>query len=135
MTENKRKGRPLKPAATGTRPGLGLRVSALTKAAIEARALITGRTQSQEAEWLIETALASEFARVSVDRASMIETQSRAAAAWPVAPDRRSALIAALDALLAVSEPGLTDVQRAERIEVCRNAHALADGLLGPDQK
>ena len=50
----KRIGRPIKPALPGERPSLGLKVTAATKALIEALARASGRTQSQEAEFLIE---------------------------------------------------------------------------------
>jgi len=53
----KRIGRPIKPAMPGERPSLGLRVSAATKALVEALAARSGRTQSQEAEFLIERAI------------------------------------------------------------------------------
>ena len=53
----KRIGRPIKPALPGERPSLGLRVTAATKELIEALARASGRTQSQEAEFLIERCL------------------------------------------------------------------------------
>ena len=53
----KRIGRPIKPAQPGERPSLGLKVTAATKALIEALARASGRTQSQEAEFLIERCL------------------------------------------------------------------------------
>jgi hypothetical protein len=53
----KRIGRPIKPALPGERPSLGLKVTAATKALIEALARASGRTQSQEAEFLIERCL------------------------------------------------------------------------------
>lgn len=53
----KRTGRPIKPALPGERPSLGLKVTAATKALIEALARASGRTQSQEAEFLIERCL------------------------------------------------------------------------------
>ena len=57
MTAGKRIGRPIKPALPGERPSLGLKVSAATKALIEALARASGRTQSQEVEFLIERCL------------------------------------------------------------------------------
>jgi hypothetical protein len=54
MTAGKRIGRPIKPALPGERPSLGLKVTAATKALIEALANASGRTQSAEAEFLIE---------------------------------------------------------------------------------
>jgi hypothetical protein len=51
---SKRIGRPIRPALPGERPSLGLKVTAATKALIEALARASGRTQSQEAEFLIE---------------------------------------------------------------------------------
>jgi hypothetical protein len=53
----KRIGRPIKPAVPGERQPLGLRVSAATKALVEALARGAGRTQSQEVEFLIERCL------------------------------------------------------------------------------
>jgi hypothetical protein len=53
----KRIGRPIKPALPGERPSLGLRVTAATKELIETLAQASGRTQSQEAEFLIERCL------------------------------------------------------------------------------
>jgi hypothetical protein len=53
----KRIGRPIKPALPGERPSLGLRVTAATKELIEALARASGRTQSQETEFLIERCL------------------------------------------------------------------------------
>lgn len=53
----KRIGRPFKPAKPRTRAPLGLIVRAEVKARIEAAAKRTGRTQSQEAEFLIERAI------------------------------------------------------------------------------
>jgi hypothetical protein len=55
---NQRKGRPLKVATPGTRVSLGLKVTASTKARIDEAAGLSGRTQSQEAELLIELGLA-----------------------------------------------------------------------------
>jgi hypothetical protein len=56
-TTGKRIGRPLKTALPGERPSLGLKVTAATKALIEALARASGRTQSAEAEYLIERCL------------------------------------------------------------------------------
>ena len=53
----KRIGRPIKPALPGERRSLGLRVTAATKALIEALARASGRTQSQEVEFLVERCL------------------------------------------------------------------------------
>jgi hypothetical protein len=53
-TAGKRIGRPIKPALLGERPSLGLKVTAATKALIETLARASGRTQSAEAEFLIE---------------------------------------------------------------------------------
>jgi uncharacterized protein (DUF1778 family) len=57
MAEKTRIGRPTKPGTSGQRNSLGLRVTAETKHKIEAAALKSGRSQSQEAEFLIEEAL------------------------------------------------------------------------------
>ena len=57
----KPKGRPpvsgVKPALPGERPQLGLKVTAATKALVEALARASGRTQSREVEFLIERCL------------------------------------------------------------------------------
>ena len=58
----KRIGRPTKPGTAGQRNPLGLRVMAETKRRLEAAALKSGRSQSQEAEFLIEQALLEEGA-------------------------------------------------------------------------
>jgi len=59
MSDKKgRIGRPPKTAEPGTRVSLGLKVTAKTKARIDTAARESGRTQSQEAEALIEEALA-----------------------------------------------------------------------------
>lgn len=79
MTNTKRMGRPPKAAEAGTRASLGLKVTAATKAAIDERARISGRTQSQEAEWLIELALASEYVRALGEPGAGIEMQRKAA--------------------------------------------------------
>lgn len=49
-----RRGRPNKPATPGRRSALGLRVTAQIKELLDSRARQSGRTQSQEAELLIE---------------------------------------------------------------------------------
>jgi hypothetical protein len=53
----KPKGRPIKPALPGERPSLGLKVTAATKALIEALAQASGRTQSAEVKFLVERCL------------------------------------------------------------------------------
>ena len=63
MAERKKRiGRPTKPGTAGQRNPLGLRVTAETKRKLEAAALKSGRSQSQEAEFLIEKALLEEEA-------------------------------------------------------------------------
>ena len=63
MAERKKRiGRPTKPGTAGQRNSLGLRVTAEIKRKIEAGALKSGRSQSQEAEFLIEEALLKEEA-------------------------------------------------------------------------
>ncbi len=63
MAERKKRiGRPTKPGTAGQRNSLGLRVTAEIKRKIEAGALKSGRSQSQEAEFLIEQALLKEEA-------------------------------------------------------------------------
>jgi hypothetical protein len=55
MSENpKRTGRPLKPAETGKRVSLGLKVTSDIKHRLDAVAKLSGRTQSQEAEARLE---------------------------------------------------------------------------------
>jgi hypothetical protein len=56
-TEAKRIGRPMKQPPRGTRVSLGLKVGAEVKRRIDSAARASGRTQSQEAELLIERAL------------------------------------------------------------------------------
>jgi hypothetical protein len=56
-TEAKRIGRPMKQPPRGTRMSLGLKVGADVKRRIDSAARASGRTQSQEAELLIERAL------------------------------------------------------------------------------
>jgi len=53
----KRIGRPIKRAVGNERIALGLKVTAKTKRIIDQRARVSRRTQSQEAEYLIESAL------------------------------------------------------------------------------
>jgi hypothetical protein len=53
----KRIGRPMKQPPRGTRVSLGLKVGADVKRRIDSAARASGRTQSQEAELLIERAL------------------------------------------------------------------------------
>ncbi|MBR1279035.1 hypothetical protein [Bradyrhizobium sp. AUGA SZCCT0283] len=55
--EAKRSGRPMKAPARGKRVSLGLKVTADVKRKIVSAARASGRTQSQEAEALIERAL------------------------------------------------------------------------------
>jgi predicted transcriptional regulator len=57
MREARRIGRPMKAPARGKRVSLGLKVRAEVKQRIDSAARATGRTQSQEAEALIEQAL------------------------------------------------------------------------------
>jgi hypothetical protein len=57
MTTAKRIGRPMNKPAKGTRVSLGLKVTAEVKRHVDAAAQASGRTQSQEAEALIEKAL------------------------------------------------------------------------------
>jgi hypothetical protein len=60
MTTPKRIGRPMKPVEEGRRYPLGLRVTAQIKRRIDEMARNSGRTQSQEAEDLLEKALQAE---------------------------------------------------------------------------
>jgi len=53
-SEKKRTGRPVKKAAPGSRVSLGLKVTAQIKDLLDAQAKVSGRTQSQEAEMMIE---------------------------------------------------------------------------------
>jgi hypothetical protein len=65
-TAKRRTGRPTKPAVGTARVSLGLKVTASTKRVIEALAIVSGRTQSQEAEFLIERALQFDEAHKSM---------------------------------------------------------------------
>jgi len=78
-------GRPIKPALPGERPSLGLKVTAATKALIEALARASGRTQSQEAEFLIERCLQYDRALMAM---RITERELSAAQAGSVAPAR-----------------------------------------------
>jgi hypothetical protein len=61
MSENrKRTGRPLKPAETGKRVSLGLKVTSDIKQRLDAVAKLSGRTQSQEAEARLERSFRDE---------------------------------------------------------------------------
>lgn len=62
----RRAGRPTKPTVGASRVSLGLKVTASTKRVIEALALASGRTQSQEAEFLFERALQFDEAHKSM---------------------------------------------------------------------
>jgi hypothetical protein len=53
----KRVGRPIKPAKGAARASLGLKVTSEVKRVIEALALASGRTQSQQTEYMVERAL------------------------------------------------------------------------------
>ncbi|MGY3489626.1 putative transcriptional regulator [Bradyrhizobium sp. USDA 4011] len=72
--EEKRLGRPIKPAAKGTRVSLGLKVRPEVKKKIDEAAQKSGRTQSQEAEALIEHALAPYF-MLEAMRATLAEIE------------------------------------------------------------
>jgi hypothetical protein len=65
-TAKRRAGRPTKPAVGTARVSLGLKVTAKTKLVVEALATASGRTQSQEAEFLIERALQIDEAHKSL---------------------------------------------------------------------
>jgi hypothetical protein len=54
MGQNRKIGRPIKPALPGTRVQLGLKVSARIKALLDQAATANARTQSQEAEFRLE---------------------------------------------------------------------------------
>jgi hypothetical protein len=69
-----RVGRPSKVAASGTRVSLGLKVRAEVKQRIDAAAKASGRTQSQEAEALIEAALAP-YAMLEAWRAAFADLE------------------------------------------------------------
>ncbi len=63
MAERKKRvGRPTKPGTAGLRNSLGLRVTADIKRKLEAAALKSGRSQSQEAEFRIEQSFLEERA-------------------------------------------------------------------------
>ena len=57
----KRLGRPMKPPTPGERTPLGLRVTAETKRRIEAAAIESGRSISQEAELRLEQSFEREW--------------------------------------------------------------------------
>jgi predicted amidohydrolase YtcJ len=78
-TAPKRIGRPFKPPEAGERAVLGLRVRAELKRQIDEAAAQSGRTQSQEAEFLIEQGLiAAELLAMSSSKST--EEQAQAAA-------------------------------------------------------
>jgi len=64
----KRKGRPIKAAVEGERTQLGLRVTAEMKRKLEAAALESGRSLSQEAELRLEQSFEREFILKSMQR-------------------------------------------------------------------
>jgi hypothetical protein len=64
----KRRGRPFKEAILGQRAPLGLLVRAEIKQLIDERAKANGRTQSQEAEALIERCLTYDRILDAIDR-------------------------------------------------------------------
>jgi hypothetical protein len=57
MTTRSKPGRKPRPANQGQRVSLGLKVTAEVKNALDAAARLTGRTQSQEAEWRLGLSL------------------------------------------------------------------------------
>jgi hypothetical protein len=77
---SKRLGRPFKPPLKGKRVSLGLKVTADVKRHIDAAARASGRTQSQEAERLIEQALTYNR-MLEAMRTSLPEIQQRNAEA------------------------------------------------------
>jgi hypothetical protein len=56
----KRVGRPTKQPVSGERVSLGLRVTAEIKSALDNAAAMSGRSQSQEAEWRLQNSLESD---------------------------------------------------------------------------
>jgi hypothetical protein len=63
MKAAKRRGRPTKKPNEGERVSLGLRVTAELKRQLDAAAAASGRSQSQEAEFRIESSFASDERR------------------------------------------------------------------------
>lgn len=61
MDKRKRLGRPMKPPTPGERTPLGLRVTAETKRKLEAAAIESGRSLSQEAELRLEQSFEREW--------------------------------------------------------------------------
>jgi hypothetical protein len=110
--EEKRLGRPLKPPTPGKRVSLGLKVTAEVKQKIDEEARKTGRTQSQQAELLLERAFTedagfggSEVRRLAIFMASAFAIAGQRSAAgkadWMDDPIAYSAGAAGvLDALL-----------------------------------
>jgi hypothetical protein len=78
----KPKGRPIKPALPGERPQLGLKVTAATKALVEALARASGRTQAREVEFLIERCLQYDRTLIAL---GVTERELAAAQASPIA--------------------------------------------------
>lgn len=114
MAERKKRiGRPTKPGTAGQRNPLGLRVTAETKRRLEAAALKSGRSQSQEAEFLIEQALLEEEAyggrelhgllRLMVGAAEII--QARTEKSWSSDWETSIAVRAAWKKLAAATGP------------------------------
>jgi hypothetical protein len=64
----KRLGRPMKPPTPGQRVPLGLRTTAETKRKLEAAAIESGRSISQEAELRLEQSFEREFVLKSLQR-------------------------------------------------------------------
>ncbi len=80
--ETKRTGRPTKAADPGTRVSLGLKVTAETKAKLDALARESGRTQSQEAEAAIERGhLLGDLTRAGPAVGAVLQEMLRAASA------------------------------------------------------
>ncbi len=111
----KRIGRPTKPGTAGQRNSLGLRVTAKTKRKLEAAALKSGRSQSQEAEFRIEQSFLGERAHggrelhgllmLMVGAAEII--QARTGKSWSSDWDTSVALREAWRKLAVAAGPGL----------------------------
>ena len=114
--EEKRLGRPLKPPTPGKRVSLGLKVTAEVKQKIDEEARKTGRTQSQQAELLLERAFTedagfggSEVRRLAIFMASAFAIAGQRSAAgkadWMDDPIAYSAgALGAAEALAEIAE-------------------------------
>ena len=142
--KQKRLGRPLKTPTPGKRVSLGLKVTAETKQRLDEEARRHGRTQSQQAELMIERSFVEEAAfggpemrRVALLMATAFATagQHSAGGAPDWANDRdayRAGLIGVVDALL-IGLPDATAEDAARIIESLKGR--LLTRLVREEQK